>query len=189
MDGPEPGGLYSVPTVQRIDSRWARRHHEDGGARLLATENNLATGPALQSSSRESGDGHFIHSFDTDGRDLQRSGYALELLERPQGMVVVAARTGGDSERTGRHGTAQAQIDRAWASDILCGVMSPLVALEWRLGKATPSLVENVRAIVGGRKLLRIASSVAGHAPAGKTVSTTAWMSHVSGLPRTNAAK
>jgi hypothetical protein len=53
-----------------------------------------------------------------------------------------------------------AQIDSAWAVQILSGVMSPLTALERRLGRPL-ALLETVRVIVGGRRIQRIDSRVA----------------------------
>src|SRR5215831_11726754 len=98
---------------------------------------------------------HFIHRFDTDRRDLQRLGYLLELRERPGSLLVVATRFGD--------GSVQAPIDKGWAAEILSGTMSPLTALEQRLGAALPSLLTDLRVIVGGRRLARVDSGVAGH--------------------------
>ena len=109
----------------------------------------------------DGGGAHFIHGFDTDGRDLQRCGFVLELHERSGSLTVVAARPGGEQELevTKR---AQAEIDRSWAIEILSGAVSPLAALERRLGAPRPRLVEHLIAVVGGRKLRRIGSRVAG---------------------------
>jgi cellulose biosynthesis protein BcsQ len=111
----------------------------------------------------DGGDVHFIHGFDTDGRDLQRCGYVMELHER-SGSLTVVARSGGEQgpDVTRR---AQAEIDRCWAIEILSGATSPLVALERRLGAPRPRLVEHLIAVVGGRTLRRIGSRVAGCCP------------------------
>src|SRR5262249_57499349 len=62
----------------------------------------------------------FVHSFDTEHRDLARSGHVLELREREKCLLVVAAHTGSDDipDPTGR---AQAQVDGSWALQILSG--------------------------------------------------------------------
>jgi hypothetical protein len=103
----------------------------------------------------------FVHSFDTDGRELERCGYALELRERTGNMRVVAARSRGDDDRTGMTEGVQAQIDNCWALEILSGLLSPLVALERRLSAPKPQLVEKFNVIVGERRLQRIGSRVA----------------------------
>jgi chromosome partitioning protein len=100
----------------------------------------------------------FVHRFDTEERHLQRCGCVLELHEREGGFLVVAARShtnNGTADRTGR---VQVQIDGGWAAGILSGRMSPLEALQHRLGAA--ATVEYVRATVAGRRLLRIDSFV-----------------------------
>ena len=89
-----------------------------------------------------------IHRFDTDGRHLERRGHALELHERAGSWQLVT---------TG----AQAQIDRSWALEILSGTMSPLAALERRIGRPGPPSFEGVRAIVDGQDLRRIDSRLA----------------------------
>jgi chromosome partitioning protein len=107
------------------------------------------------------GDVHFIHHFDTEDRDLQRRGYVLQFHESPGSLSVVAARSGSRSGLDATQRT-QADIDRCWAVEILSGAMSPLEAFERRLGTFTPQLVERIIAAVGGRKLRRVDSRVAG---------------------------
>jgi cellulose biosynthesis protein BcsQ len=118
-----------------------------------------AATPAAEKSSFDSGDMSFVHSFDTEQRDLERCGYVLELCERKRGLLIVAAKSGSDdeAEMTGR---ALAQIDGSWALQILSGEMSPLTALDRRLGRPGPRTVENIRAIVGGRSVRRIDARV-----------------------------
>ena len=101
-----------------------------------------------------------VHNFDTDRRDLQRSGYVLELREQTGNFLVVAAQRGSSRDATDR-ARAQAQIDRAWAADILAGLMTPMAALDRRLGRPTPPIVEKVRASAAGRKLVRVDSHMA----------------------------
>jgi hypothetical protein len=88
---------------------------------------------------------YVVHRFDTDTRDLEQRGHAIELHERPGGWLLV---TNG----------AQARIDRLWACEILSGLWSPLAALEQRLGRDASPQFESVRALVGGRRLQRIES-------------------------------
>ena len=106
---------------------------------------------------------HFIHSYDTDDRDLQRCGYVLELHERAGTFAIVA---GPDRDPIRHDVTADAavRIDVASATQILSGAMSPLAVLERSLGSPT-RLFEDVRAIVGAKCPRRLGSRVAG--PAG----------------------
>jgi hypothetical protein len=100
----------------------------------------------------------FVHRFDTEQRDLERCGYVLELRERKRVQLIVAAKSGDDeAEMSGR---AQAQIDGSWALQILSGEMSPLAALDRRLGRPGPRAVENIRSIVGGRSVRRMDARV-----------------------------
>jgi cellulose biosynthesis protein BcsQ len=144
---------------------------------------------------RRDTDLHFIHGFDTDGRDLQRAGYVLELHERSGSLTIVAARSA--RERTELGSQALAEIDRCWAIEILSGATSPLTALERRLGALKPRLVEQLRAAAGGRKLRRIGSGVADPAAEGRerrcadamraqasTVSSPHWLENAQSLAR-----
>ena len=100
-----------------------------------------------------------VHRFDTDQRDLQRGGHVLELLERRGDTFVVAAPSGSDDRANLTR--VEAQIDNSWAVQILSGQMSPLAALERRLGSPGPPPLEDVRALIGGRSLQRIDSRMA----------------------------
>jgi chromosome partitioning protein len=107
-------------------------------------------------------DVHFIHSFDTDNRDLQVCGYFVELHERAGRFFLVAGVSGHEGgDETGR---AQAQIDGSWATGILSGTLSPLDALERRLGQRPRIMLEEVRASTHGRRLQRLNSRAADHA-------------------------
>jgi cellulose biosynthesis protein BcsQ len=86
-----------------------------------------------------------VHRFDTEGRDLERRGHSLELHERQGTWRLV---TSG----------AHAQIDRSWAFEILSGTLSPLAALERRIGPAGSPGFDTVRTLVDGRILQRIES-------------------------------
>ena len=100
----------------------------------------------------------FAHRFDTESRDIERSGHVLELRESNGNLVVVAMRSGDDADPVKR---AQVQIDSSWALRILSGELSPLAALEQRLGRPGPPVAEDIRTIVGGRTLRRIDTRVA----------------------------
>jgi hypothetical protein len=103
----------------------------------------------------------FVHSFDTDHRDLQRCGCVLELRERSDTFILAASRSNSDRvEGSDDAATCvQAQVDSRWAMQILSGTLSPLVALERRLGQPTPALVEDMRAAVSDLALRRVNSS------------------------------
>jgi hypothetical protein len=119
--------------------------------------------PVGEGGSPTLGDVQFVHNFDTEDRSLQRLGYVLELRERAGSLRVVIARSGDDDDRGAETAKwAQARIDSCWAIEILAGAMSPLAALERRLGTPRSDLVEKVMAIVDGRKLRRIGSRAAG---------------------------
>jgi hypothetical protein len=139
--------------------RWGRMLHaiESLIARLESVDRQAPTAsgqaPAVDA------EVYFVHRFDTDGRDLERTGHVLELGESKGSLLIVAARSGGDAGRD-LDRRAQAQIDRSWAWQILSGEMSPLAALEQRLGRPRPPMVETLSAMVGGRKLRRIGTRV-----------------------------
>jgi hypothetical protein len=160
--------IWQRESITERRARWAQMLHaiEPLLAQLQSTERleAEAVSPKFVAggnrsgtlAGQNSGDGCFAHSFDTEGRDLERSGYMLELREQEGQITVLAARTSeGDCTRC-----AQARIDSYWALRILAGEMSPLAALEQRLGRTAFPAVENVRAIVGGRKLRRLDSRV-----------------------------
>jgi hypothetical protein len=102
-----------------------------------------------------------VHRFDTDRRDLERCGHVLELHEAPGSLEIVLSRA-GHQDTTDSSRRVQARIDRSWALEILSGSLSPLAALERRLGKPGPSLVESMRGLVGARKLVRSSASPSG---------------------------
>ncbi len=139
----------------RGSSRPGERHLAD--SRPPTTERDAGIRSVPKEGSPEKGDVSFVHRFDTERRDLERCGHLLELREREGTWFVVAGRSGSDevADLTRR---AQAQIDGSWACQILSGEMSPLAALERRLGRPGPRAVEDIRAIVGGRRLRRIDS-------------------------------
>jgi chromosome partitioning protein len=106
--------------------------------------------------SPDAGDGYFIHRFDTERRDLERSGHLLELHERKRSLLLVAAQSNGFDviDAAG----AEARIDASWALQILSGEMSPLSALEQRLGRTRT--LEHIRSLAGERKLWRVDTRV-----------------------------
>jgi len=105
----------------------------------------------------EEGPGCIVHRFDTEGRDLERCGYVLELREEARSLLIVAARSATDDLKDPTSG-AQARIDGSWALQILSDELSPLAALERRLGHT--GMVGQIRAVVGVRRLLRTQSSL-----------------------------
>jgi cellulose biosynthesis protein BcsQ len=104
----------------------------------------------------------FVHRFDTGGCDLERCGYVLELHERPGRMRVVAARSASDTDEPGTV-LAEAHVDSTWAQQILTGTMSPLAALQSRLGPSAFGPLSAIAALVGGDRLQRIDSRVGQH--------------------------
>lgn len=93
--------------------------------------------------------------------DLQRCGYVPELRERAGSLIVVAAQS-GDDDGEGAVRSVQARIDRSWAMQILAGAMSLLEALGRTPGSPASKLLKNIRTTIGGRKLRRLDSHVAG---------------------------
>ena len=104
-------------------------------------------------------DGSLVHRFDTDRHDLERSGHVLELHERDGGYFVVAAGVEHDQRPDGS-ASAEAQIDKSWAVQILGEAMSPLTALERRLGVPELPVLGEIRSIASGRKLRRVGTRV-----------------------------
>lgn len=123
--------------------------------------------PVPAASSQAPADVDFVHTFDTDGRDLQRAGYVLELRERPGNLHVVAARSGRDQDGAASTSQVDARIDSVWARQILSGATSPLSVLQVRLPRPLPGLVDRVCALVAGQTIRRIDSRVASQADAG----------------------
>jgi cellulose biosynthesis protein BcsQ len=122
-------------------------------ARLEST-NGHADAPAPSGKRSTLPDVHFVHRFDTEQQDLQRSGHVLELRELG-GSVFVLSALSGSTKAAGAHEEAQARIDRSWAVQILAGELSPLVALERRLGRPGPRPIESIQTRVGARPLRR----------------------------------
>lgn len=105
-----------------------------------------------------------VHTFDTDDRDLVKSGYVLELRESAESLVVVAGRVNAN-DATRVH----VQVDGAWALQILAEEVSPVVILDRRLGRPGPPIVGEIRSLVGKRKLNRIDSRMAGQIQSAET--------------------
>jgi len=97
-----------------------------------------------------------VHTFDTDDRDLEKAGLVVELRESATGLMVVAGRLNADD--TSR---VQVQIDGSWALQILTEAVSPFVILDRRLGRPGPPIIEEIRALIGKRKVSRIDSRMA----------------------------
>jgi cellulose biosynthesis protein BcsQ len=115
---------------------------------LDATERPLGV-PGSASAANGHASVDVVHRFDSERRDLEHRGYALELRERAGGEFIVVARS--DEE-----GRAEARIDRSWMIQILAGQLSPLEALERRIGPPPPHAVQHIRAAVNGRHLRRV---------------------------------
>jgi cellulose biosynthesis protein BcsQ len=160
VDG--PAASCQVPAVDGGESSWARERRDLADSQSRTSKRDAAIRSMPEEGSLEEGDISFVHSFDTECRDLERCGHVLELRERKGSLLIVAGRSGSDdvADMTRR---AQARIDGSWAMQILSGEMSPFAALERRLGQPGPRAVESIRAIVGGRKLQRIETRVAKH--------------------------
>ena len=155
-DAEESIGSRQAPALD-ADLRGRR---DDQDSRSAAEEGDSGVGSASATSPSGSGDAHFVHGFDTENRDLRRGGYVLELHEHAGELRVVVARSGSGDDQADTTRRATAQIDSAWAVQILSGVLSPLTALERRLGRPL-ALLDTVHVVVGGRKIERIDSSVA----------------------------
>jgi chromosome partitioning protein len=115
------------------------------------------TYPSRPTTHNEEPDGRasFVHRFDTDRRDLEQSCYVLELHERNGSYFVAASWLEGD-RRTDGSARTEVQIDKSWAVQVLAEAMSPLTALERRLGRPEPRVVHEIRLIAGARKLRRV---------------------------------
>jgi chromosome partitioning protein len=134
----------------RAEPQWAsvRRGLETLIERLDSTERPLSV-PDIASAANDDAGVDVVHRFDSERRDLEHCGYALELRERAGGEFIVVARS--DAE-----GRAEARIDRSWTIQILAGVLSPLEALERRIGPPPPDAVEHIRAALNGQRLRRV---------------------------------
>jgi chromosome partitioning protein len=137
-------------------------HNEERGGWAHLRRNLAAAGSPTAET-----DVSIVHRFDTDRRDLEQSGQVLELYERNGSFFVVASVLEADR----RNGSArtEVQIDKSWAVQILAGAMSPLTALERRLGRPEPRVVEEIRWIAGGRKLRRVDTRVSADRPGSNT--------------------
>ena len=109
----------------------------------------------------------FIHAFDTERRDLERCGRILQLREQSGAFFLIAGSIEADADGAGGRDAAHVQIDNFWARQILSGTLSPIAALEQRLGHAAP--VQAVRAVVAKQPLARIHSRVDGREAASAT--------------------
>jgi chromosome partitioning protein len=134
----------------RAERRWASvlRGLETLIEQLDATERPPSV-PGIASAAHDDTGVDVVHRFDSDRRDLEHCGYALELRERAGGEFTVVARSDEDAR-------AEARIDRSWTIQILAGQLSPLEALERRIGPPPPYAVEHIRAAVNGRQLRRV---------------------------------
>ena len=124
--------------LRAIESLIVRLESEDVEPAVTAQPQPIAFDINDSRWAREPEGVHFIHSFDTDRRDLRRCGYVLEMRERTGTLLLVAEASGHDGSRDTTK-RAEAQIDASWATGILAGTMSPLEALERRLAQRPPA--------------------------------------------------
>ena len=150
----EVEGLLDESRVTEASAGWPEM--------LRAVESLLASleflereGPPDAMPGPRRGDVFFVHRFDTEQHDLEKSGWQLELVERNGSYAVAVSRLG--DRPTERSRPPEVQIDSAWAVQMLADQMSPLAALEQRLGRPGPPALCELRRIVGG-KLRRVES-------------------------------
>ena len=150
----------------RRDGEQSSRQAEHRGRLLHHIESLIAEIESAERVEKDLPDGrdvHFVHRFDTERGDLQGYGYVLELHERKGALLIVAARSDGQDADDRAEG-AQARIDTSWACQILSGELSPLAALERRVGNPRPPALESIRVIIGDRRLRRVDTRVASRA-------------------------
>ena len=155
--------------LQTIDSLIAHLESANGGADEVGARLKPPIGePVLKDS-----EAHLVHRFDTDRRDLQHAGYVIEMREDSGRFVVVAARSPSDDVTVDPVAAMRVEVDSWWAMQILSGAMSPLSAIERRLGQPLPSMIASIGSIVDKRKLGWIESRVmAANATAGSSCSS-----------------
>jgi chromosome partitioning protein len=149
--------IAQLESTEGREAVWRRPPVIDGNSRWPRERRDAERPHSTISDSSPDAAVHFVHRFDTERRDLERCGYVLELRERSRSFLVVAAQAAEGGDRS-REGCAEAQIDSCWAMQILSGGLSPLAALERRLGAPAPWLLEHVSATIGGRQLRRVES-------------------------------
>jgi cellulose biosynthesis protein BcsQ len=147
--------------LEAVESLIARLDATDGWEDRR-TSPRSAVDPArrIARPAAEPGDISFVHAFDTESRDLERCRCLLQLQEQLGTYFLVAGWSEAEAERAAGGDAARVQIDSSWARQILSGTMSPIDALEQRLGRAAQ--VEALRAAVASRPLARIDSRVGG---------------------------
>lgn len=153
--------MSRLHAVESLISRLESADEQAQGVQRPARVVDIVTGDWRRPPANPIGNGEpsVVHSFDTERRDLERSGHVLQLREQRGSLLVVVAQSGGDDGADPAR-RAQVQIDASWARNILSGTMSPLEAFERRLGRQS-SLVERVRTLAGRQKLHRVDSRVA----------------------------
>jgi cellulose biosynthesis protein BcsQ len=158
-DWQEPGPSRRMSALDADDGRGAYKRLDVDSSPSPTGERDVGNAPMAVEELRGGDAPYVIHRFDTDHGDLQRCDRVLELREHNGHMLIVAARSGSDdgADQTRAH----VRIDSSWGLQILSGEMSPLVALERRLGRPGPGPVESIRTLVAGRRLRRIDSRFA----------------------------
>jgi chromosome partitioning protein len=153
--------IEQLEATDRSESEAPREALGPDNGVTRATSSSPEARPVDRAASSTNSDVNFAHRFDTDSRDLQRCGYVLELLERPDCLILAVARSSTADQLDDSIGRAEVQIDRCWATQILSGQRSPLEVIERRIGASAAWLIEPVRAAAGRQSLRRIASVVA----------------------------
>ena len=144
--------LLQLQAIEALIARLESAESQQGAVSQPSVSKPIVTKPTAVASSVE-----FIHSFDTDDRDLERCGYLLELRECAGRLTVVA--TGSDAGASADDPVrAEARIDGWWATQILAGSMCPLAVLERRLGPPVPLILERLRTTLRDKRLVRVGS-------------------------------
>ena len=136
-----------------------RQQVRRGASRSTVRDRGLAVRLASGAASEEARVA-YVHGFDTDARDLERSGHGLELHECQNHRFFVIARSRSGDVAHPSH-RAQVRVDAVWALEILSGERSPLTALDSRLGRPGPRVLESLHAIVDGHSLRRVETRLA----------------------------
>jgi chromosome partitioning protein len=131
---------------------------------IAALESGSALEMTASPSDDENGDSQpddrvdFIHQFDTDAGALRKAGWLLELRERSGTFALTVSQTTNGTNGASIRAPVHVQVDGRWATQILSGVLSPLGAIERRLGEPAPFLVRELRTVVANRPIRRVTS-------------------------------
>ena len=107
----------------------------------------------------------FVHSFDTEGRDLARDGYVIELREYT-GRLLLAVEGRATADASQSSLLAEISLDNGTAVELLSGARSPLEVLERAAGPAA-LLAGRIHAATSQRRIRLIESRVGTPDPGG----------------------